>query len=83
MNLPTKQNRITDIKTNLWLTEGGGINWNIGTDKYTLYKHITNKNLLYSAGNSTQYSVITYIGKESKKSGISFFVGITDSLWYT
>ena len=24
-------------------------------------------NLLYSTGNSTQYSVITYMGKESKK----------------
>ena len=28
---------------------------------------ITNKNLLCSRGNSTQYSVITYTRKESKK----------------
>ena len=29
-------------------------------------KWITNKDLLYSTGNSTQYFVIHYIGKESK-----------------
>ena len=27
-------------------------------------------NLLYSTGNSTQYSVMTYMGKESKKEWI-------------
>ena len=32
----------------------------------TIYK-TTNKDLLYSTRNSTQYSVITYIRKESKK----------------
>ena len=48
---------------------GGGINWKIGIDMYTLLyiKQITNKDLLYSTGNSTQYSVMTYMGKESKK----------------
>ena len=40
---------------------GGGINWETGIDKYTL----TNKDLLYSTGNSSQYSVMTDIGKES------------------
>ena len=34
----------------------------------TTYK-ITNKDLLYSTGNITQYSVLAYMGKESKKSG--------------
>ena len=36
---------------------------------YTLLyiKQITNKDLLYSTGNSTQYLVITYNGKESEK----------------
>ena len=28
---------------------------------------MANKDLLYSTGNSTQYSVMTYMGKESKK----------------
>ena len=34
-----------------------------GTDTYTLLymKQITNKDLLYSTGNSTQYSVMTYM----------------------
>jgi len=31
----------------------------------TLYE-IDNEELLYSTGNSTQYSVMTYVGKESK-----------------
>ena len=33
-----------------------------------------NKDLLYSTGNSTQYSVITYIGKESEKEWIYVYV---------
>ena len=49
--------------------------WGGGADKlgdwdiYTLLyiKQITNKNLLYSTGNPTQYSVMGYMGKESKK----------------
>ena len=39
-----------------------GINWE--TDIHPLlYKNIYNKDLLYSAENSTQYSLITYRGK--------------------
>ena len=49
---------------------GGGINWEIGIDIYRQLhiKQITNKDLLYSTGNSAQYSVMAYMGKESKKS---------------
>ena len=41
----------------------GGMNYEIGIDIYiysidTMYKKITNKNLLYSRGNSTQCSVV-------------------------
>ena len=47
-------------KTDLWLPgdKGEGINWEVGTDIYTLLyiKQITNKNLLYSTENTTQYS---------------------------
>ena len=45
-------------------------------DIYTLryIKWITNKDLLYSTGNSTQYSVMIYTGKESKKEGIYVYV---------
>ena len=31
-------------------------------------------NLLYSMGNSTQYSVVTYMGKESKKEWMYAYV---------
>ena len=54
--------------------KGEGINWEIGIDinilLYISIKQITNKDLLYSTGNSTQYSVMTYMGKESKKEWI-------------
>ena len=42
---------------------GGGMNWEIGIDMYTLLtpciKQTTNENLLYSTRNSTQCSVVT------------------------
>ena len=49
----------------------GGVNWETGTDRYMLLyiKQITFKDLLYATGNSTQYSAVTYMGKESKRSG--------------
>ena len=52
------------------------MNWEIGTDVYILLqiKQITNKDLLYSTGNSTQYSVMTYMGKEPKKEWICVYV---------
>ena len=45
-----------------------------GIDIYTLLyrKQITNKDLLYSTGNSTQYSVMTYMEKNLKKSGYMY-----------
>ena len=72
-------------KTNLWLPGGrvgGGINREIGIDIYTLLyiKQITNKDLLYSTGNSTQYSVMTYTGKECKKIKVDICICIKDSL---
>ena len=61
-----------------------GINWETVTDIHTLLyiKQITNKELLYSTENSTQYSTMAYMGKESKKRVV---IGkcITDSLCYT
>ena len=43
---------------------------------YTLLfiKQITNKNLPYSTGNSTQSSVMAYMGKESKKECLYVYV---------
>ena len=45
-------------------------------DIYTLpyIKQMTNENLLYSTGNSTQYSVMTYMGIESEKEWIYVYV---------
>ena len=73
MNLFTNRNRLTDIENKLMVTKGemwrGGVNQELGINIHTpLYiRQITNKNLLYSTGNSTQYSVITYMRKESEK----------------
>ena len=64
----------TDIqisKTNLGYQRGnmwaGGINQELGMNIYTLpyIRWITNNSLLYITGNSAQYSVITYMRKES------------------
>ena len=56
-----------DNKLQLPWDGGGEINWEIGIDIYTLLyiKQITNKNPLYSTGDSTQYSIMAYMGKES------------------
>ena len=53
---------------------GGRINWEIGIDIYTLLhmKQVTDKNLLYITRNFTQYSEVTYMGIESKKSGYMY-----------
>ena len=49
--------------------EMGKINQGVGINIETLVyiKQIINKDLLYSTGKSTQYSVVTYMGKESGK----------------
>ena len=49
---------------------GGAVtNWEFGPDMHTLLytKQITTKDLLYSPGNSTQYSVVTRMGKNLEK----------------
>ena len=47
--------------------DGRRINWEIQIDIHTMLyiKQITNKDLLYSTGSSTQYSIMIYMGKES------------------
>ena len=66
------RNRVTDREKKFMATkmkERGGINWEIGVNKYARMKQMTidNKNLLYSIGNSIQYSVMTQTAKEAKK----------------
>ena len=51
------------IKGETW----GGLNQELMMNIHTLLyiKQITNKDLLYSTGNSTQYSVMTHMGNDS------------------
>ena len=71
MNLFTNRNRLTDIENKLMVTkgemwvEGGGINQELGMNINIILniRQITNKDLLYVTGNSTQYSVINCMRK--------------------
>lgn len=59
-----------DSKTKLRVTKRemmeGGINWETESGKYKppYTESISNKDLLYSPGKSTQYSVMVYLGKK-------------------
>ena len=50
---------------------------------YTLQyiKQRTNKYLLYSTGNSTQFFAMTYMGKESIR--VDMYICVTDSFYCT
>ena len=50
----------------------GRKDWEFWIDMYTMLyiKQITNRDLFYSTGNSAQYPVLAYMGKESKKEWI-------------
>ena len=60
------RNRDTDIKNGCVDMEGG-MNQEFGTDIYTLpyLNWITNKDLLYSTGNSAQCYMTAWMGRES------------------
>ena len=82
MNLFTKQKLSHRRRKQTYSYQGregkgkGGINWEIGIDIYTLLyiKQITNKNVLYSTGNSFQCSVMTSMGMESRREWIYVYV---------
>ena len=61
------------MKGEMW---GEVINQETETNIYTILyiKQITNKDLPYSTGNPIQYSVITYMGKESAKQWVYVYV---------
>ena len=67
MNLFTKQRQTHRLREQTYGYRGGGEGWGegivreLGIDMYTLLylKWITNKDLLYSTGNSAQYCVTT------------------------
>ncbi len=52
------------------------MDWEFGISRCKLLYigWVNNKDLLYSTGNATQYSVITYMGKESKKEWIDVYI---------
>ena len=68
-----KQKQIQTLKTSLWLPKGKG--WGVIQQEFEInnihllyIKQIINKDfLLYSKGNSTHYSVISYTEKNLKK----------------
>ena len=72
MKLFTKQKQSRGWRKQTYSNQGLsgwlGLNWEIWIDINTLpyIQQVTNKNLLYSIENSIQYSVMTYMGKESK-----------------
>ena len=67
MNLFTKQKQTHGHRKQSYgyqRAKGGGINQGFGINIYTLlYRDLET----HSTGNGTQYSVITYMGKESEK----------------
>ena len=69
MNLSTKQKCSCRCRKQTYgypgIRGGGEINQEIEITTYT--KQTTNKDLLYTTGKSAQYSLMTYMGKESKK----------------
>ena len=61
---PLKANSVT--KGNRWV---GGMDWRFGTGIciFLYVEWMINRHLFYSTLNSTQYSVITHMRKESEK----------------
>ena len=84
MNLFTKQKQKIRCRIQTYSYQGLGGDKLGDEDEYTLLyiKQITKKDLLCSTGRSTQYSVMTYMGKESKKHEY-MYIYITDLLCCT
>ena len=77
MNTSIKQKQTQRQRMNLglpWGRMGLGIDWEFGTDMYTLLylKQITNKDLLDRKGNSAKYSVIILMGKKLRNNRKKF-----------
>ena len=59
----------------LWTEKPGGL-WSMGSQRVRhRWATHTHKDVLYSTGNTTPYSVMIYMGKESKKVKIDVYVG--------
>ena len=70
----TVENRLVVAEGEMGEGKGwtGSLGW--ADANYYLQNGSTKKDLLYSTGNSTQYSVMTYMGKESNKEWIYVYV---------
>ena len=80
INLFTRQSHRGRKQIYGYKGKGGGMdkleNW--ARHIYTvIYKNITNKDLLYRMWNSAQYSVMTYMRRESKKEWIYVHVWVS------
>ena len=79
------RNRLTDFEHKLRVTKGdrlgGRIDVGLGIG-ILFMEWIVSGEQLYSTGNSTQYSVVTYTGKESEKEW-GMCICITESLCCT
>ena len=80
MNLFTKSKQTHRLQKQTMVTKGerggGGINQEVGINIYTptYMKQIINNDLLYTTGDSIQYSVIIYMGKDSEKAWIYVYM---------
>ena len=84
MNVFTKQKRPHRLRAKELMVTGGegwreGIVREFGTDMYTLLylKRITNKDLLYSTGNSAQCYVAAWMGGESEGEWIHVYIWLS------
>ena len=77
INLFTNRNRLTDLDNGFMVTRRGGIVREFGINMYTLLylKWITNKDLLYSTGNSAQCYVAAWMGREFGENGCMYIYG--------
>ena len=79
MNLQNRK-RLTDLENKIMAAKeeewGEGIGRGLGIDMYTLLylKWMTNKDLLYSTGNSTQCCVAAWMGREFRGEWIHAYV---------
>ena len=79
MNLQNRK-RLTDLENKIMAAKeeewGEGICRGLGIDMYTLLylKWMTNKDLLYSTGNSTQCCVAAWMGREFRGEWIHAYV---------
>ena len=70
------RNRLIDFENKPMVTKwdraGEEMDWGFGIGTCTLWytESLANRDLLYSAGNYTQYSITMYMGKESEKEGM-------------